>query len=578
MTVHPPKPRFVFSVGVIGHRPDRLPAEMLPRIEQDIADILTAIRTETLAVYKRYADCFARSAPRLVVITALAEGSDCIAAKLALELGFELEAPLPFAAQEYERDFTEAEAKHTFRGFLESARVVLELEGDRAHAGKSYAAAGLIVLDMADMISGVWDGGEARGRGGTAELIGEAARRGMPVVGVGATTTDAPRLYWRGLDDRHTTPIHLDDHPTAPIGSSLAGAIEALVRPPPGGNEKHGLGHYFREKERRIAPRFEFPLLMLLLGLAWPRKRDFLLPHPEALAKKLIKPGGGSHAIAAAFGWADSLATRFAQDFRSAVVSNFLLSAIAVFVAVALPYPWSAIELGLILVLVVNAIIGNWRGWHHRWIESRELAERLRVASAMYMLASRISAPFGVAPTWPAWYARAIRREAGLRNGRLGETELSEIRLGLLKLVTDQAAYHERTSQSFTRLHARLNNVGLFSFVAALVATAAILLVRGFGLFPYTEGLARFAIVVSATLPAIASASYAIRIIGDFEGAAKRSRRMKTQLDALALSLEDRGSELEWLHDRVHKAGEILLSDLANWRLAAESRGLAMPG
>jgi hypothetical protein len=351
-----------------------------------------------------------------------------------------------------------------------------------------------------------------------------------------------------------------------------------MVRPPPSAAEKSGLNQYFIEYQQLITPRFEFPLLMLLLGVLWPRKSDVLLPQPHALADKLREAGAGPSAITAAFGWADSLAIRFAQDFRSAVVTNFLISAIAVYVAVALPYPWNAIELGLVFILVVNAFVGHWRRWHHRWIEARELAERLRVAAAMHELATRAPGPFGIAPTWPAWYARAVSREAGLRNGRLLGANLSAARVTLLKLVTDQASYHEKTARRFMRLHTRLNWVGLACFLTALLVTAGILLVRAFHLFPFTARVAHFSTVASASLPTLASASYGIRIIGDFEGAARRSLRMKAQLDSLASSIDEGGVELEWLRDRAHKASEILLGDVANWRLAAESRELAMPG
>ena len=288
---HPPKPRFTLAVGIIGHRPNRLPEETRPRIASEITEVLTSIRDEAFSAYQRHANCFARTPPRLVLITSLAEGSDCVAAKAAAELGFELQAPLPFPVCEYEKDFAEDEAKRSFQALVGRARVILELGGSRAHEGKSYAAAGLVVLDMSDIIIGVWDGGAVHGRGGTTELIAEAARRGMPVVRIGTESSSPPQLHWRALADRHMTPIRFEDHPAAALDLSLAAAVEAAVRPPLDPAEECSLGQYFTEYQTRFTPRVEFPLLMLLLGVVWPSKSDVLLPQPDALAHEMRESG-----------------------------------------------------------------------------------------------------------------------------------------------------------------------------------------------------------------------------------------------------------------------------------------------
>jgi hypothetical protein len=569
----------VLSVGVIGHRPDRLPEGMQPRIAREIAETLAAIRAEALSAYGRYTDCFAESAPRLALVTALAEGTDRMAAKSAIVLGFDLETPLPFVAEEYEKDFESHDSKASFRGLLSRACTVLELGGNRAHEGRSYEAAGLVVLDMADILVAAWDGGAARGRGGTVELVAEAGRRGMPVVRVDVSGSAPPRLHWRGLGDRHTAPLRIEDHPAATLESALAAAIEAQIRPPQNPVERDGLDRYLAERRRWVTASVEYPLLMLLLGVRWPRLGDILSPQPEKLANALSEFGSAQSAIGAAFGWADSVAARFAQVFRSAMITNFLVSAVAVLVGVmSLAYPLSAIELVLVFFLVLNAFIGHSRRWHHRWIESREVAERLRAAAPMHTLATRAPGPFGAATTWPAWYVRAVSREAGLRGGRLDDEALASALAALRKLVSGQAAYHETTARRFQRLHDRLAMAGQILFVAALILAAGTFAGKAFHLFTATAEMSRWIILASASFPALASASYGIRLIGDFEGAAKRSGRMRGQLSALASALQKGSSDFESLRDRAHEASDVMLGDVATWRLAAESRELAMPG
>ncbi len=63
-----------------------------------------------------------------------------------------------------------------------------------------------------------------------------------------------------------------------------------------------------------------------------------------------------------------------------------------------------------------------------------------------------------------------------------------------------------------------------------------------------------------------------------FEAVAKRSVQMTAQLDALAATGETVSADFERLRDRVHKASDIMLRDVANWRLVVESRELEKPG
>ena len=83
---------------------------------------------------------------------------------------------------------------------------------------------------------------------------------------------------------------------------------------------------------------------------------------------------------------------------------------------------------------------------------------------------------------------------------------------------------------------------------------------------------------LSAALPALATASYGIRVIGDFEGIFHRSRRTQRKLEQLAKAVEQDPIDLTLLRARASSAADVLLGDVASWRLAAESRGLAIPG
>ena len=114
----------------------------------------------------------------VVVVSSLAEGADRLVAQLAVARGNGLEVVLPLEIDDYERDFPDTVDE--FRTLLAAAAstVVIPPQPTREDA---YLAAGLAVLDRADVLVAIWDGEAARGRGGTAEIVEEARLRGVAV-------------------------------------------------------------------------------------------------------------------------------------------------------------------------------------------------------------------------------------------------------------------------------------------------------------------------------------------------------------------------------------------------------------
>src|SRR5271156_6749563 len=102
MTVTPPdllRLPAPLVIGVTGHR-DLRPEDM-EKLEVKVREILGELRAR---------DC---STP-LVLLSALAEGADRLAAGIALEIGARLVVPLPMPQDLYEQDF---ESPHGLAGF-----------------------------------------------------------------------------------------------------------------------------------------------------------------------------------------------------------------------------------------------------------------------------------------------------------------------------------------------------------------------------------------------------------------------------------------------------------------------------
>jgi hypothetical protein len=572
---HPPKPAFAFAVGVIGHRPDRLPEGAEARVRPRIGSALAAIRAAGAAAHARHKNCFAHEAEQFLLVSALAEGTDRIGAAQALDKGFALAVPLPFPPAEYEKDFHTETSKAEFRRLLAAATSVLQFGGDRAMEGKSYEQAGLALLDASDILIAVWDAKPSAGRGGTTEMVYEAARRGMPILRIDPAEGGGTHLHWReGLTHPGGAAYFDRDFSTEAL-DGLAIVVDRLLRPPRAASETAAMRGYLRQPFRRWTLSMEFPLLTALMGLRRLRLGDMLRTPPRIVAQDMAARELAPRPLIDAYAWADEIAVIFGQTFRGAFIANFLLSALVTISVVALDPPASVVEFVLVVLLILNTSIGRRRRWHHLWIESREVAERLRVAMPVHGVGSRNPMPFGDAATWTTWYVRAQLRQAGLRNAVLDGAAIVSVRQSLRGLLEEQKSYHHTTAQRFRALHRRLTAVGLTFFVAASVICVISIYLEYFAHYP--DAAHRWLVAMSAGFPAIAAASYGIRVIGEFDGAAARSERMHAQLTVLIDGLKH-ANDPESLREVCHRAAEVMLGDVASWRLVVESRELEMPG
>src|SRR5580700_10076296 len=320
---HPPKPRFALAIGIVGHRLSHwddgkkgadgrpLRAEQLQKIAGDIRLALEAIKSAAIQACHDHESLFddppdaQQQAPGLTLVSALADGADTIAAKAALGLGYALDAPLPFAQTEYEKDFSsDAVDGHIplqdFRALVGHARSVLQLPGRRrAEAdtkeqgdlkeNRAYEAAGLTVLSQADILLAVWDGKLSRGRGGTAEMVAEAARIGIPIVVVDANGEKPIELRWRGLMPTPAPIVAFDDLPSATLDHSIHRVLDELVRAPASEEERKNLALWFKEILRRFNIRIGYPLLTTLLFARRIRVADLMPRRASELAEDYVR-------------------------------------------------------------------------------------------------------------------------------------------------------------------------------------------------------------------------------------------------------------------------------------------------
>ena len=106
-----------------------------------------------------------------ILISALAEGADRLVANCALNLGWQLCTVLPLTQDDYETDFREDASVVEFRELLTRSTWVKMIDPKHHLRPACYHELGLWLSQQAQVLIALWDGEQAKGPGGTAEVI-----------------------------------------------------------------------------------------------------------------------------------------------------------------------------------------------------------------------------------------------------------------------------------------------------------------------------------------------------------------------------------------------------------------------
>jgi hypothetical protein len=162
----------VLRIGVTGHRALRDPAAVRDRVDSRLNELCAGQDPVT-------------------VVSALAEGADrLVVDQVLLRPHAVLEVILPVAAADYLADFADTDSARAFAGYVGAARSVVVAPGPSEPRDGAYERAGRAIADSVDVLLALWDGAPGAGRGGTAEIVDYALRRGVRVEIV---PTERPR-------------------------------------------------------------------------------------------------------------------------------------------------------------------------------------------------------------------------------------------------------------------------------------------------------------------------------------------------------------------------------------------------
>lgn len=540
---------------------------------------------------------FAAGLPRFLFVSPLADGADQIGAELALDLGFELHAVLPFSRERTRADLTDEASREMLDDLLARATCVLELSGDEAHELEAYVMAGRATVAHSDLLVAVWDGLPPRGRGGTGEVVRFAFERATPVVHIPITNGADPVLRWSAFEPAivtgHEDPAILRPFDTEQLHSTLTG----LLAPPPDQQEQSFIRLFQRECRRRIRARIEYPLLLAATGVSAIRSHHWrpavASQRTQAEWEEFGKACQRAECLNAPIGtlehwyeWSDSLAGHYAQSYRSGHVFNFVLGAVAVLLALTtlvLPEAKKFLamaEFGAVLAILLNTWAGTRQQWHRRWLDYRQLAERLRPMRSLKIMGVAAPDPPGteanpISGRWVEWYAAAVWRAVGCPNGRIEKSRIPGLSATIARHeLQPQIDYHRSAARQAERLDERLEIFGYTLFALALVG--CIVLIAGFWIAPdWVKHNSNLFTMLSAGLPAIGTAVFGIRVQGDYVGGAVRSEHTARVLEDIAERLQ-KESNLSHAADLSEQAARAMLTDLDEWRLLNEQHDLSV--
>lgn len=168
-------------LGVTGHRLNQLPEAAHPKIRAAIDTALSRVAAAASEAGHGHT--------KLLLISALAEGADRIAAEAALARRWRMISPLPFKRARYEEDFPDSVTE--FRTLYARAIAHHEIDGEKLAAEQGFSAAGYAAVGReiathCEVLLAVWNGKPPKGPGGTAEVCALALQKGAPVLWIDA--------------------------------------------------------------------------------------------------------------------------------------------------------------------------------------------------------------------------------------------------------------------------------------------------------------------------------------------------------------------------------------------------------
>ena len=593
-------------------------------------------------------------------------------AKTEYEKDFKKE-PLTSGARERSKDEWTREVAR-FEELLDNPAVesVLQIDDEalrsdeRKIRDQAYTNLRDVLLEHTDVLVAV-SNDEYGGAGGTVNVIAIAASLNIPVIKISTLKKEVYVMRPAELDAPDQTPQEDDKQeikPGAGLPDGIADQIRRMLDPPespsPDPAESSGqhesearpvreqLDKFFGEDIKTKRPAFVFKALRAALIDPWkPRallcfrligafvmgRKDYLrgLRMPRSAAARSaarlwpsryrsFSDDRGTQAravLAWRYGWADTMAVRYADLTRSAHIMIAFLGAIAVMTALATLVMWEepgwlalVIKIVALIVEVIVLLAAGRRyfrpahkeRWHERMVEYRAVAELLRHERFIYALGAAdrpgraADRTFEEPDAWVGWYVRATLRELGFPRKALSQGARCKVLRTFLDEELDgrngQIDYNRGQAHRFHMIDRRLENFVRFAFwFTVTVAVVGILALSTLGYMVWCEPgghegadhaihmIKPWFTVIAALVPAVIAAVHGIRFQIEFKGTALRSAATMRELEKVREEVEKELKKEFPAPGRkqsirlVRTANEAMSADVAGWSNFYRGRG-----
>lgn len=213
-----PNLRAPLLVGVTGHR--LIDQSQLPQLRSRIESLFRDLQGQL------------PDTP-IILLSALAEGADQLAAEVAMNLNWPLIAPLPMEPQRYSRTFSDSEAGARMLEMVSAGTHVQILGGTADSDEVCYQKVETYLAQHSHLLVALWDGLPAEGNGGTADVVRSAR---TSEIHLRCARVDLPRQ----MEIQRTPSVPVFWLPTQRAGKPVMGNVQKglIVLPPCSASEE----------------------------------------------------------------------------------------------------------------------------------------------------------------------------------------------------------------------------------------------------------------------------------------------------------------------------------------------------
>ena len=583
----------VLCVGLKGHRNISLGGDAAEGIERSIETLLEALQQALMPAATREAAFFSKAPPVTRLITMGAEGADLLGMQAANKRAVKIFCVIPFAREEFRNDFSPAAAA-VAADLLSRTETLLELPGQRKEGPRAYERANDIILSNIDVLVAVWDGGRARGRAGTGDVVQIAVDNGIPVIVIDPAAPAEPSLLAMPHGDDVEPPV-AGDLNRKPLPVDLTEFVHTLVSPPQKHLQRQGLTELVAETPRSADWRFEYPLLLKTLARRPKVRRMFA---PAAAAKTVASADEAAISLAAANAKRlehveharnviDGFAVQYGRRFRSSAVSQYLIVIAGTWLSgliglAGLLIPWLApvsiaLQILASVLVLVDAAFRTRHRWQERWLDYRVVAERLRWLSFRYSFGlgpgRRIPSLVQRRKSWVDWYLARTAHALGPPEGKIDEASIAAAADHLTEVeIPQQIDYHRSTFRQLGLVERRLSLAAHGSLFAAVgvAALLAIAAVRAGSLD--AVGWKPLAILLLSLLPFTMTSLNGLRVDADLARLVERSAQTTALLFRARRAILTAPRDYDHVASNMQWLAAIMRGELEEWRFVIESR------